>query len=61
VNLSGVASQGRVRMPGLTLAGRTWRLTDLMSGDLFERDGDEMTGPGLYVDLAPWGYHFLEF
>ncbi|NPV03606.1 MAG: alpha-amylase [Syntrophaceae bacterium] len=61
VNLSGVPSQGRVRMPGLMLAGRTWRLMDLMSGDVFERDGDEMTDPGLFVDLPPWGYHFLEF
>jgi len=61
VNLSGVPSQGRVRMPGLMLAGRAWRLMDLMSGDVFERDGDEMTDPGLFVDLPPWGYHFLEF
>jgi len=48
-------------MPGLMLAGRAWRLMDLMSGDVFERDGDEMTDPGLFVDLPPWGYHFLEF
>ncbi|MCU0583674.1 MAG: alpha-amylase family glycosyl hydrolase [Syntrophales bacterium] len=61
VNLADTSSQGRVRMPGLTLAGRTWRLTDLMSGEVFERNGDEMTDPGLFVDLPPWGYHFLEF
>ncbi len=61
VNLAGTSSQGRVRVPGLTLAGRTWRLMDLMSGEVFERDGGEMTGPGLFVDLPPWGYHFLEF
>lgn len=60
VNLSGTPSQGRVRLPGLALAGRTWRMRDLMSGDVFERSGDEMTEPGLYVDLPPWGYHFLE-
>ena len=61
VNLSGTPSQGRVRLPGLALAGRTWRMGDLMSGDVFERSGDEMTEPGLYVDLPPWGFHFFEF
>jgi hypothetical protein len=48
-------------MSGLALAGRDWLIRDLMSGDVFERNGDEMTDPGLYVDLPPWGYHFLEF
>ena len=61
VNLAERHSQGRVRMPGLQLAGRSWRLVDFMSGDAFERDGNEMTDPGLFVDLKPWGYHFLEF
>jgi hypothetical protein len=48
-------------MPGLHHAGRALRLVDLLSGDVFERNGDEMTEPGLFVDLKPWGYHFLEF
>jgi hypothetical protein len=61
VNLAERHSQGRVRMPGLQLTGRSWRLVDLLSGDVFERDGDEMTDPGLFVDLKPWGFHFLEF
>jgi hypothetical protein len=61
VNLSERRSQGRIRMPGLSLSGRSWQLVDLLSGDVFERDGNEMTDPGLYVDLKPWGYHFLEF
>jgi hypothetical protein len=61
VNWAGTSSQGRVRMPGLELAGHTCRLRDLMSGDVFERDGGEMTDPGLFVDLPPWGFHFLEF
>jgi hypothetical protein len=61
VNLSERQSQGRVRMPGLTLARRSWQLVDLLSGDVFERDGNEMTDPGLFVDIKPWGYHFFEF
>ena len=60
-NLSARRSQARVRMPGVKPAGRTWRLRDLLSGDEYERDGDEMTDPGLFVDLPPWGYHVLEF
>ena len=61
VNLAERPSQGRVRMPGLHLAGRALRLVDLLSGDVFERNGDEMTEPGLFVDLKPWRFHFLEF
>ena len=61
VNLAESPSQGRVRMPGLQLAGRSLRLVDLLSGDVFERSGNEMTEPGLFVDLPPWGYHFFEF
>jgi hypothetical protein len=26
-------------------------------GKTYERRGDEMGNPGLYVDLPPWGYH----
>ena len=25
-----------------------------------ERDGNEMLSPGLYVELAPWKYHFFQ-
>ena len=60
-NLSARRSQARVRMPGVELTGRTWRLRDLLSGEEYERYGDEMTDPGLFVDLPPWGYHVLEF
>jgi hypothetical protein len=61
VNLSDRRSQARVRMPGAGLAGRTWPLIDRMSGEVYERDGSEMADPGLFVDLPPWGFHFLEF
>jgi hypothetical protein len=61
VNLSDRPSQGRVRMPALKLDGQSWRLVDLLSGDSYERDGNEMMEPGLFVDLKPWGYHFFEF
>ena len=59
VNLSEVRSQARVRLPWAELAGRTWELVDVLSNDWYERDGNEMRDPGLYVDLAGWGFHFL--
>ncbi|HTR45580.1 MAG TPA: hypothetical protein VMH06_07705, partial [Thermodesulfovibrionales bacterium] len=59
VNFSGETSQALVRVPWDELRGKTWRLTDALSEETFERSGDEMGGPGLYVDLGPWRCHFL--
>jgi hypothetical protein len=60
VNLSGSRSQARVRLPWEDLAGRVWRLTDAFSGEVYERDGNAMRDPGLYVDLDAWGFHCLQ-
>jgi hypothetical protein len=59
VNLSGQPAQGRVPLPGANVPGRRWRLTDLLAGPVFDRDGDELAGPGLFVDLQPWQFHLL--
>ncbi|MEV6300609.1 alpha-amylase [Actinoplanes sp. NPDC051861] len=59
VNFSARAAQGRVALPWPELAHRAWRLTDLLDGRVFERDGDDMVGNGLFVDLPPWGTHVL--
>ncbi|HTX54956.1 MAG TPA: hypothetical protein VMD08_16245, partial [Candidatus Baltobacteraceae bacterium] len=59
VNLSDQHSQARVQVPWAFLIGREWRLTDLLTGAVYERNGDEMRDPGLYVGLPPWGYHVL--
>ncbi|MCU7730442.1 alpha-amylase family glycosyl hydrolase [Actinoplanes sp. KI2] len=59
VNLSGHESQARIVLPWPALAGRRWRLIDLLDGRVFDRDGDQLTGDGLYVDLPPWGQHLL--
>jgi hypothetical protein len=58
-NLSGEESQGRVHLPWDDLAGRTWTLTDALSGQVFERRGDELASSGLYTGLSPWGCHLL--
>ena len=59
VNLSGAPAQGQVHLPWKDLTGRLWQLTDRLTGQSFERSGNEMLGPGLYVDLQPWGAHFF--
>jgi glycosidase len=60
INLSDVQSQGRIKLPWGGLDGNKWQLTDRLSGDIFLRSGDEMHSSGLYVDLPPWGFHFLQ-
>jgi hypothetical protein len=36
---------------------RAVRLTDLMNGARYERDGSDLASRRLYVDLPSWGYH----
>ena len=59
VNLSGQPAQGLIPLGWPDLPGRDWRLEDLLSGAVFVRDGGELAGPGLFVDLEPWQYHVL--
>jgi hypothetical protein len=59
INFSGVAAQGRVHLGWPDLAGRGWRLTDLLGDAEFDRAGDELAGQGLFVALPPWHYYLL--
>jgi len=61
VNLSPAQAQGEVMLPWNDLAGRSWRLADVVSGDVFDRHGDELNKNGLYVDLGAWKFHVLKF
>ena len=61
INCSDARSQGRVRLPWEDLGDRIWQLEDLFSDSIYEREGKEMTEPGLFVDLDPWGFHYLKF
>jgi hypothetical protein len=47
-----------IRFAGL--AGATWRLADLMSSASYDRDGDALLSPGLYLDTPAWAYHVFE-
>jgi hypothetical protein len=60
VNLSEYGTQARVQVPWADAGSGTWRLIDGFSRATYDRDGGEMVSPGLYVDLAPWNYHFLK-
>ncbi|MEA3334458.1 MAG: alpha-amylase family glycosyl hydrolase [Chloroflexota bacterium] len=60
VNLSDQPAQFFLPVPFPGLAGRDWRLVDLLSDDQYIRSGDEMLGRGLYVDLPGYRYHFFE-
>jgi hypothetical protein len=59
INFSHAQAQGQVPLPWQDLAGRSWRLTDLDSGEEFERDGGELAGPGLFVDMRPGQCYLL--
>ena len=59
VNLSSDHSEARVALPWSDLRGRSWRLTDLLRGEVYDRVGDELMAPGLFVALPPWGCHVL--
>jgi hypothetical protein len=61
VNLSDRASQGRIRIPSPAVGIKALRMTDMLSGTAYERDGDEVQQAGLYVDLDAWGFHVLKF
>ena len=48
-----------VPLPWPGLAGRRWRLRDLLSEAVYDRDGDELLQRGLYLDLPAWGHHLF--
>ena len=60
VNFSGGTAQARVHVPWDELRGKTWRLDDVLSGESYDRSGDEMRDAGLYVDLGPWQCHLFQ-
>ncbi|GGN50592.1 hypothetical protein GCM10011579_005500 [Streptomyces albiflavescens] len=59
VNLSDRPAQGRIRLPWTDLRGRPCRLTELLTEQIYERDGDELVDPGLYVDLEGRHWHVV--
>ena len=58
-NLSDAVADGVVHVPWEDVAGRSLRLVDVLSGDVFERDGSDVAANGIYVRLANWQAHIL--
>jgi hypothetical protein len=54
VNYAPNQSQCHVRLPISGLAGKKWRLEDLLNGHTYDWNGDDLAGRGLYVDQRPW-------
>ena len=57
VNLGSSSAQARVQIPWPELRGKSWRLTDPLSGATYDRDGDEMQGSDLFVALEPLNFN----
>jgi hypothetical protein len=53
-------SQCRVRSSFGDLGGRSRQLRDLLGEAVYDRDGNELTEHGLYLDVAPWQCHVFE-
>jgi len=60
INFWQEAAQARVHVPWDELRGRMWRLNDVLSGESYDRSGDEIRDSGLYVDLGPWECHLFQ-
>jgi glycosidase len=60
VNYAGNQGQCHVRLPFEDLLGHSVRLQDRMSAAAYDRKGDALLAPGLYLDMPPWGYHVFD-
>ena len=61
VNYADRPAAAAFHLPWADLADDTWRLDDLLSQQVFERDGSDMARAGLYVQLPAWGHHLLSW
>jgi hypothetical protein len=60
VNLSEDRAQCYLRLGASRLAGRRWRLHDVLHDLEYVREGDELLGGGLYLDVAGHMNHLFE-
>jgi glycosidase len=57
VNYAATQGQCRLPLPLPELSGRQVRLTDLLGSEIYDRDGSEMVGTGLYIEHKSWYYN----
>ena len=60
VNYARNQGQCYVRLPFADLLGHSVRLQDQMSPAVYDRNGDALLAPGLYLEMPPWGYHVFD-
>jgi glycosidase len=61
INFHDGTSRARLILPWYDLMGKDYILDDVMSGNYYERNGDQLKFHGLFVELGPWQYHFFHF
>jgi hypothetical protein len=62
INLTEHRSRGMVNLRRWNwLAGKRWRLHDMIDGAAYDRSGNEMVERGLYIDLEPYEAHIFRF
>ncbi|MGN6544206.1 MAG: alpha-amylase family glycosyl hydrolase [Aureliella sp.] len=54
VNFAPHQSQCHVRLPFADLGNKKWRLTNQLGPGAYDWNGDDLTGRGLFLDMAPW-------
>lgn len=59
INFSERPAQARVPLDWPELSEHRWRLTDLLGDDVFDREGDDLAGSGMFVGMQPWQVHLL--
>lgn len=59
-NMGPGRAQCRVRLDFEGLAQGEWQLHDVLDGQTYARDGAELEGSGLFVDLPGYGSHLFE-
>jgi hypothetical protein len=60
VNYADNQAQCRLPLPFSEFRGKRVRLTDLIGTEVYNRDGSELLGPGLFIDHAPWNFNIFE-
>jgi glycosidase len=60
VNYADHRSQCYLALPWSDVGHGSWRFRDCLGPELYDRDGDELTQRGLFLDLPDWGYHVFE-
>ena len=60
VNYAPNQSQCYIPLPWSELSEQMYQLKDLMGTDNYERSGESLLSPGLYLDLPAWGYQVFQ-